>query len=184
MDFGAVHNFALPSVGPNAAQCLGACSQRCGDHQVPRAELILGATHTCEPGGDVLWPAAGEKGCLEGPGSQAPGRRIPLLSWRSHSSSRRQQWRRSPQLAAAAPGRRPAAPTNSSAGCDSKHPALVSPGEAARCRAQHYRPFNPADLRLQHKISRFLNSPNRSYVNLTFFLKCLQCLFSPAAGLF
>lgn len=40
MDFGAVHNFALPSVGPNAAQCLGACSRRCGDHRLPHAELI------------------------------------------------------------------------------------------------------------------------------------------------
>lgn len=40
MDFGAVHNFALPSMGPNAAQCLGACSRRCGDHQLPHAELI------------------------------------------------------------------------------------------------------------------------------------------------
>lgn len=40
MDFGAVHNFALPSVGPNAAQCLGACSWSCGDHRLPRAELI------------------------------------------------------------------------------------------------------------------------------------------------
>lgn len=60
--------------------------------------------------------------------------------------ARRQQRRQSPQLAAAALGRKPAARTNSSAGCDSKHPALVPPGEAARCRAQHYRPFHPADL--------------------------------------
>lgn len=53
MDFGAVHNFALPSVGPNAAQCLGACSWSCGDHQLPHAELILWAIHTWEPGGDM-----------------------------------------------------------------------------------------------------------------------------------
>lgn len=53
MDFGAVHNFALPSVGPNAAQCLGACSRRCGDHRLPRAELIPWAIHTWEPGGDM-----------------------------------------------------------------------------------------------------------------------------------
>lgn len=56
-----MHNFALPSVGPNAAQCLGACSRRCGDHRLPHAELIPWAIHTWEPGGDMLWPAAGKK---------------------------------------------------------------------------------------------------------------------------
>lgn len=82
MDFGAVHSFALLSVRPNAAQCLGACSRRCGDRRLPSAELIPWAIHTWEPGGGMLWPAAGKKGCLEGPESQASGRHIPLLSCR------------------------------------------------------------------------------------------------------
>lgn len=143
MDFGAVHNFALPSVGPNAAQCLGACSWSCGDHQLPRAELIPWAIHTWEPGGDMLWPAAGKKRLLGRAGEPSPGETHPSPVLQG---DRRQQRRRSPQLAAAALGRKPAARTNSSTGCGSKHPALVPPGEAARCRAQHYRPFHPADL--------------------------------------
>lgn len=143
MDFGAVHSFALLSVRPNAAQCLGACSRRNRDLRVPRAELIPWAIHTWEPGGDMLWPAAGKKRLLgrTGEPSLRETHPSPVLQ-----GARRQHWRRSPQLAAAALGRKPAARTNSSAGCDSKHPALVPPGEAARCRAQHYRPFNPADL--------------------------------------
>lgn len=98
MDFGAVHNFALPSVGPNAAQCLGACSRRCGDHQLPRAKLIPWPIHTWGPGGDMLWPAAGKKGCLEGPESQAPGRHIPLLSCREPGGSRGDEAHSSQQL--------------------------------------------------------------------------------------
>lgn len=98
MDFGAVHNFALPSVGPNAAQCLGACSWRCGDHQLPHAELIPWAIHTWEPGGDMFWPAAGKKGCLEGPESQAPGRHIPLLSCREPEGSSGDEAHSSQQL--------------------------------------------------------------------------------------
>lgn len=98
MDFGAVHNFALPSVGPNAAQCLGACSWSCGDHRLPRAELIPWAFHTWEPGGDMLWPAAGKKGCLEGPESQAPGRHIPLLSCREPEGSSGDEAHSSQQL--------------------------------------------------------------------------------------
>lgn len=98
MDFGAVHNFALPSVGPNAAQCLGACSWSCGDHQLPHAELIPWAIHTWEPGGDMLWPAAGKKGCLEGPESQAPGRHIPLLSCREPEGSSGDEAHSSQQL--------------------------------------------------------------------------------------
>lgn len=98
MDFGAVHNFALPSVGPNAAQCLGACSRRNRDLRVPRAELIPWAIHTWEPGGDMLWPAAGKKGCLEGLESQALGRHIPLLSCREPEGSSGDEAHSSQQL--------------------------------------------------------------------------------------
>lgn len=46
----------------------------------------------------MLWPAAGKKGCLEGPESQAPGRHIPLLSCREPEGSSRDEAHSSQQL--------------------------------------------------------------------------------------
>lgn len=98
MDFGAVHNFALPSMGPNAAQCLGACSRRCGDHRLPHAELIPWAITPGSLEGTCFGQLLEKKDCLEGLESQALGRHIPLLSCREPEGSSGDEAHSSQQL--------------------------------------------------------------------------------------
>lgn len=102
----------------------------------------------------------------------------------SCSGCRRGWWRWNPHSSAAIVGKKSTCSYQQLCSLWDSKPTSIFAREAPRCRAQQDPLFNPEDLWLQHEVSHFLNSPNRSYVNLTFFLKCLQCLFSPAIGLF
>lgn len=73
MDFGAVHNFALPSVGPNAAQCLDRALRGAGTTRCPVQSSSWGQRTPASLGGTCFGQLLEKKAAWKGQGAKPQG---------------------------------------------------------------------------------------------------------------